>query len=642
MGGRATGSTEGVSEVHGVGPGSVLGGRYTTTVRIAQGALHERWRASDHTLEREVVLVCFPTRSHVAALALDAARQAAGVEDHRLVRVLDVGTDGPVSFIVEEPLTGAVALTDLLRAGGLPPEEVRRIVGESAQALEKARQRGLHHLALTPDAVLRMPDGEVKVRGVATEAALTDAVRASEERASRLDAIGLVRLTYAGLTARWPAGGGGGTDAPSPVRGLAPAPTVVGGVAAPSEISVGVPADLDLICRLTLDDDAGPLSPGDLAIQIAPWPSAPPVSDGASGIGLTPPRTGPGATEVLPTVPASAAHLYHRLAGANAGAPTEAPTLEQPVVPSHVGGEGARHERSGAASLAAAGAVAAGVAGKVGSFARAAAERGRARAAERRSAHDDFEGQDIHLSEAFDQDSGDELEPPVPLLGSTSHDAPSGAQSRIALAIVGALTLVALVIGINNVAKIGDSDAPAAARPTVTVTASRPSPTTTDAAPTTTTEEPSPSSTAPTVPLLIVGGKGFDPQDDNTESDTRAKLAFDGDPGTTWESRWYGSVTYNRSKDGVGLVLDLSTSATIREVDLTIPVAQDVTVFAANAESLEGAQQIGSVSGQSGTVTLKAPGGLKPATKILVWVTKPAPAEAPDHFRAQISEVTVR
>ncbi len=634
--------------MHGVGPGSVLGGRYTTTVRTAQGALHERWRASDHTLEREVVLVCFPARSHVAAVALDAARQAAGVEDHRLVRVLDVGTDGPVSFIVEEPLTGAVTLTELLRTGGLPPEEVRRIVGESAQALEKARQRGLHHLALTPDSVLRMPDGQIKVRGVATEAALTDAVRASEERASRLDAVGLVRLTYAGLVARWPAGS---PDAPRSVRGLAPAPTVVAGVAAPSEISVGVPADLDLICRLTLNDDAGPLSPGDLAVQIAPWPATAPVSDGASGIGLTAPRRGPGATEVLPTVPASASHLYNRLAGGGGaqGVGSEAPTLEQPIVPAagvSAGGPTGQPtgpERAGT-GLAAAGAAAAGVAGalggKVGSFARAAAERGRARAAERRTAHEAFAGEDIHLSEALDQATREELEPPVPLLGHVQHDAPSGAQSRIALAIVGALTLVALVIGINNVAKIGDSDAPAAARPTVTVTATRPSPTT--EAPTTTTQEPSPTSTAPTGPLLIVGGKGFDPQDDNTESDTRAKLAYDGDPGTAWESRWYGTVTYNRSKDGVGLVLDLSASATIREVDLTLPVAQDVTVLAANEESLEGAQEIGSVSGESGTITLKAPDGLQPATKILVWVTKPAPAEAPNHFRAQVSEVAVR
>ena len=66
-----------------------------------------------------------------------------------------------------------------------------------------------------------------------------------------------------------------GLDRP-PARsvGLEAAPTIVGGVAAPSEIAVGVPNDLDLICRMTLGSGRrGPISPGDLALQIAPWPA---------------------------------------------------------------------------------------------------------------------------------------------------------------------------------------------------------------------------------------------------------------------------------------------------------------------------------------------------------------------------------
>ena len=190
--------------MQGVGPGSVLGGRYAVTLRTSEGTHHERWRANDHTLEREVVLVCFPAGSSVAAAALDAARRAAGIEDSRLVRVLDVGTDQGVGFIVEEPLTGAVPLSHLLQSGGLSPDEVRRLTGEAATALDKATHRGLHHLALTPSSLLRMSDGAVKVRGLATEAALTDADRLSDERASRADAVGLVKIAYAGLTGRWP------------------------------------------------------------------------------------------------------------------------------------------------------------------------------------------------------------------------------------------------------------------------------------------------------------------------------------------------------------------------------------------------------------------------------------------------------
>ncbi len=295
--------------MQGVGPGSVLAGRYTATLRMSAGTFHERWRATDTTLERDVVLICFLADSEIAAAALDAARRAAAVEDRRLVRILDVGTDLGVSFIVEEPLTGAAPLSHLLQAGGLPANEARRLTGEAATALEKARHRGLHHLALTPSCVLRMPDGEVKVRGLATEAALTDTDDATDVEASRIDAVGLVKIAYAGLTARWPEAASEHGHAPQNV-GLEPAPTMVGGIAAPSEIAVGVPADLDLICRLTLGQDAsGPISPGDLAVQIAPWPAEPPISDG--GIDVASARSShPGdgedatATRVLPVVPA--------------------------------------------------------------------------------------------------------------------------------------------------------------------------------------------------------------------------------------------------------------------------------------------------------------------------------------------------
>ncbi|HEY9497286.1 MAG TPA: protein kinase family protein, partial [Intrasporangium sp.] len=310
-----------MTQVHGIGPGTVLGGRYAVTLRTSEGPHHERWRATDNTLARDVVLVCFPVASSVASATLDAARRAAGVEDPRLVRVLDVGTDVDIAFVVEEPLTGAMPLSHILHSGGLPAEETRRIVGEAASALEKARHRGLHHLTLTPSSILRMPDGDVKVRGLATDAALVDAEQASDEQASRIDAVGLVKLIYAGLTGRWPAGPAGASRA-RPV-GLEPAPTMLGGVAAPSEIAVGIPNDLDLICRMTLNEDRGPVSPGDLALQIAPWPSEPPTSDGATGIRLpaqpsdiTPTGGTPGmAPRYGPAHGGTGGDLYARLSG---------------------------------------------------------------------------------------------------------------------------------------------------------------------------------------------------------------------------------------------------------------------------------------------------------------------------------------
>ncbi|MGN6753975.1 MAG: hypothetical protein ACTHJJ_15640 [Intrasporangium sp.] len=597
--------------VQGVGPGSVLAGRYAVTLRTSEGPHHERWRATDQTLERDVVLVCFPSSAPVAPAALDAARRAAGLEDPRLVRVLDVGSDRDVSFIVEEPLTGSAAMSYLLHGGGLPAEEVRRLVGESATALEKARHRGLHHLALSPNSILRMPDGAVKVRGLATDAALADTDTAEDELASRLDAVGLVRLAYAGLTARWPATAPEGAQ-PVHYPGLESAPTMVGGVAAPSEIAVGVPADLDLICRLTLTDNAGPLSPGDLANQIAPWPHEAPVSDGATAIGL--PRNALATSDPTRVIPALSAEPEHR----------------------------------GASHLATAGAAAAGAASvfgdKVGSFARAAADKASARAAERRAAHlEDFDGEDVALTEALEDGGEQRLEPPVPMLGHSVPEAPSRTQSRIALAIVGVLVLVALVIGIQNVMKIGQHDGPrvtpVATTPAAKPTSPSPTPSTSSESP---SQTPSTSSESPTGPISIADARSFDPEGHENQGDGKAKLAFDGDPSTSWESRWFGSDNYNGTRGGVGLILDLNDNAVIREVELTLPAAEDVTVYAADTDSLDGAQEIGKVTDQSGTITLKAPDGMQPASRVIVWVTKAAPAEAPNHYRAQVSEVVVR
>jgi hypothetical protein len=92
-------------------------------------------------------------------------------------------------------------------------------------------------------------------------------------------------------------------------------------------------------------------------------------------------------------------------------------------------------------------------------------------------------------------------------------------------------------------------------------------------------------------------------------------------------------------------VLDLSSPTVVKEVDLVLGAAQDVTVYATDSDStksLDGAQEVGSATGANGTVTIKAGGGLKPASKIVVLITKAGPAESDRRYRAQINEVTVR
>ena len=290
--------------MRGVGPGTGLGGRYTVRRRLEQLHDTERWSADDTTLGRTVSMLCIADDDHRTPALLDAARRAASVTHAVFVRILDVGGDEGVAYVVEEDLGEARTLAELVSDGGVPGDEVRRITGEVAAALESAGHRGMHHLDLKPDDVLRTPDGDVRLRGLEIAAVRAGEDGAEADDAARRDAVGVVALAYAGLTGLWPLGAGG--------SGLGAAPRVPGGVAAPSEIAAGVPRDLDAICRLTLNDDQGPTSPGDFARQVAPWPARQVVGRPALRPAL---RSAPGSG---PADPAEA---------------DASDTLEQPVLP---------------------------------------------------------------------------------------------------------------------------------------------------------------------------------------------------------------------------------------------------------------------------------------------------------------------
>jgi len=681
--------------VQGVGPGSLLGGRYVVQRRVSQHTRFERWTAADQTLDREVVLLCFDADGPQASAALDAARRAAGIEEARLVRVLDVGSNDGVAFVVEEPLTGARSLTSVLRDGGLPAEEARRIVGEAASALESARVRGLHHQVLTPRSVMRLEDGFVKVRGLATEAALLEAEESSSEGASRADAVALVSIAYAALTGRWPVTG--------PDSGLEAAPRVVGGVAAPSEIAAGVPADLDLIARHTLNEDTGPLSPGDLAGQIAPWsPTFYSVSGprkagpgtrteplqrdlatgGVAGTDQSPRRAAPKPARGLALSSGAAADTQRssgrtvlgmgigaRERDADPDAGLDEPDQvgqDQPedgAPPGDRRGAGRPLALAGAvasgaaagtaavakgvgAALGAAGSAAASVSSTVGGLARTAADRAAEKSASRaerrqtESLTDDlFDGRDMRLSETLEE-SDEEIGPPVPLLPGGRAEPLDRDQSKLALLLVGAFVLVAALLGVWGLPRLGAGPTSARTAPVVTATVTAtPSPTT----PSPTTPPPVVATTTapPPQPVAVVTGDAWDPQGDNQEGNASVPRAFDGNLDTMWRSQAYSSAPFGGyGKAGIGLVLDLGQQTDVHEVAVDLRGGADLTVYVASRLSLDGATKVGTSSGQDGTVTLQAPGGTAKGQLVILWFTKLAP-DGEGKFRAQVAEARV-
>lgn len=244
--------TEAATRERTASSGTVLAGRYRLTDPLTTDVPDtEAWRGHDTILDRPVQALLLggeQTRD-----ALDAARRAALVDDPRLVRILGVGMHEGSGFVVTDVVRGP-DLTEVLAAGPLEPDQARAVVGELASALEAARRRGVHHLALRPSAVHLTSDGQVLVTGLGVDAAQRGVDGGDYWAASRADAVGLVGLLYLALTGVAPQG-----PAPTPPRDLR-----------------DVPADLSDLCTDTLTTEPGapeqgPQNSAELIRALAPW-----------------------------------------------------------------------------------------------------------------------------------------------------------------------------------------------------------------------------------------------------------------------------------------------------------------------------------------------------------------------------------
>ncbi|HEX7536932.1 MAG TPA: protein kinase family protein [Dermatophilaceae bacterium] len=660
--------------MQGVGPGTVLGGRYSLRRRLSQERDLERWSGHDATLEREVTLTIVGSEHRNCAGVLDAARRAAGVEDTRLVRILDVGAQNDTSFIVEESMSGSDSLATILLQGPLPAEEARRVAGETAKALETAGQRGLHHLRLTPHHVLIASDGTIRVSGVAVAAAIDgpDQQEPDSATALRRDAISLAAITYTALTSRWPLD--------EKIPGVEPAPRMINGVVAPAEIAAGVPGDLDALCQLMLNEHAGPLTPGVFANRIAPWSRQPVHRDeheptavlplpGSDVGGDTPTgdlQAGDASVSTVGTEPTVVFSAHAVPPQATPGGSTgpvppsdQAPPIATPNVGEKASAAGAATTKAFGTAFSSAGAAAGAVGSKLGSFARAASER--------KSAGPDSDqtgsnqtgsnqtGSGHEADNASDQGNQggegagrgneqvglpdgltghfDDVEAPLPMLPASTALPPSRGQSKTVVLVVAVFVGLALFVGYRGLLGPVSDSAPGKPTPRRTVTVSAPAVTVS-------------ASTAPTAaptaagPIAILSATGFDPEGDKIERNGQVARVYDGDLTTAWTSEGYGTADFGNLKKGVGVILDLGQPTSVHQVTIDLgsgPV--DVTAYAATEPRLEGATVVGTATDANGRVQLKATKTMPKAQYVIVWFTKIAPDG--NQFRASISEIAL-
>jgi hypothetical protein len=633
--------------------GTILAGRYRLGQRIQTDPDGALWRARDDTLDRPVWVRVLRAGHPFAADVADAARRAALVDDPRLVRVLDVGSDRNVTFVVTENITGE-SLATATERGPLPGPAIRRIIGEVAEGLGGAAARGLHHLRLTPRSVMICSDGSVKLIGTAVEAAAAGLEPDRAASAVRTDAVGLIALLYSGLTGRWPLG-----DA-----GFPPAPHGEAGPISPADLVRDVPQDLNTLCAETLGrHNDGPRSPSEVARQLAPWPSATAVVTATaasvpSASSTQTSRTAPAVTRSTsgPRKPAPANSLFAPITPVSPDAIREARGLAKPSSPppgsARAGGRAAPYEaeRSQREQDLVVPPSAPTQPVRMDQLpGRAPAPPRAAQGGGVRDRRDKYNRQPLDTGEMLMPWSGtwtpaprSTIPPgatgPFPIL--IPADPPPHRQSRLVLAGVAAALVVGLILAAFSLRDFGSSRGPGsqAVAPVTSTSDDQAPPATTASAPPSVTATTPPASTS--ARPVTAGIRAIDPMGDQDENSRDAPNVLDGKRSTEWRSDTYRAAAFGGLKKGLGLVITLKKPAIVREVSIDVRGSGGtVELRRSSTGDLTGSSVLDTAALTGGPVTL-ASNSTNQFNYVIIWFTKLP--KAGGKYRLEVSEVRVR
>lgn len=204
----------------------------------------ELWRANDSMLGRTVALTDFAADDPRIPRVRAAVAELAALDARALTRLLDVTEDADHLTVVVEWVDGST-LADVYEQRDGDPLGARRalqVAQRVAEALAVTHAAGVHHGHIRPTSILLTATGDVRLRGVALDAAIWGPV--ANPVAADINGVG--SLLYAGLTARWPGGLVGGL--PAAARGVS------GEVLLPSQLTAEVPAYLDRVIARSVHD----------------------------------------------------------------------------------------------------------------------------------------------------------------------------------------------------------------------------------------------------------------------------------------------------------------------------------------------------------------------------------------------------
>ena len=145
-------------------PTELCDGRYRLAEPLGQGGMATVWRAWDETLqvERAIKLLDPAKAGEPAARArfLGEARTMAGLDHPGVLRVHDMGQDGPWVYMVMELASGGSLWDWVQRHGPMPPRLALELLLPVARALEAAHAAGLVHRDVKPRNIMLGSDGQ--------------------------------------------------------------------------------------------------------------------------------------------------------------------------------------------------------------------------------------------------------------------------------------------------------------------------------------------------------------------------------------------------------------------------------------------------------------------------------------------------
>jgi serine/threonine-protein kinase len=136
----------------------VLEGAYTLEGEIGRGGMGVVFLARDLALNRRVAIKVLPPelafRQEIKTRFMREAQTAARLSHPHIVPIHAVGDEGGLVYFVMGYVDGESLAARLRRRHALPPEEVRRIMKETADALGMAHAMGVVHRDIKPDNIL--------------------------------------------------------------------------------------------------------------------------------------------------------------------------------------------------------------------------------------------------------------------------------------------------------------------------------------------------------------------------------------------------------------------------------------------------------------------------------------------------------